>query len=83
MTDQTPVAKTYPPSAEMSAHANIDAATYDAMYAQSVNDPDAFWAEQAQRLDWIKAPTQIKDVDFTLGQVKIEWFKDGKLNVAA
>ncbi|MFZ7094530.1 AMP-binding protein, partial [Primorskyibacter sp. 2E233] len=25
----------------------------------------------------------IKDVDFTLGQVKIEWFKDGKLNVAA
>ncbi|MBS0126901.1 acetate--CoA ligase, partial [Thetidibacter halocola] len=60
-----------------------DAAKYDALYARSISDPEGFWAEQAQRLDWIKAPTKIKDVDFTLGQVKIEWFADGQLNVAA
>uniref|UniRef100_UPI0010A66FE1 acetyl-coenzyme A synthetase N-terminal domain-containing protein n=1 Tax=Pacificoceanicola onchidii TaxID=2562685 RepID=UPI0010A66FE1 len=50
MTDQTPTANTYPPSAELSASANVDAAQYDAMYAQSVADPEGFWAEQAKRL---------------------------------
>ncbi|MCK0152070.1 AMP-binding protein, partial [Marivita sp. S6314] len=52
-------------------------------YARSVSDNEGFWAEQAQRVDWIKAPSQIKDVDFTLGQVKINWYADGTLNVAA
>ncbi|OWV51130.1 acetate--CoA ligase, partial [Mameliella alba] len=56
---------------------------YDQMYAASVSDPAAFWAEQAQRLDWMKQPSEIKNTDFTLGQVKIEWFRDGTLNVAA
>jgi acetyl-CoA synthetase len=53
------------------------------MYARSVNEPEAFWAEQAQRLDWIKTPTQIKDVNYTFGEVDIKWFADGTLNVAA
>ncbi|MFO7804413.1 MAG: acetate--CoA ligase [Paracoccaceae bacterium] len=72
-----------PPSPEFCAQANIDAAQYEEMYARSVSDADAFWAEAAQRLDWMKPPTQIKDVDFTLGRVKINWFADGTLNVAA
>ncbi|MBS0124966.1 acetyl-coenzyme A synthetase N-terminal domain-containing protein, partial [Thetidibacter halocola] len=55
---------THPPSAEIVAKAHIDAAKYDALYARSISDPEGFWAEQAQRLDWIKAPTKIKDVDF-------------------
>ncbi len=83
MTDQTPLSNTYPPSAELAASANVDLAAYDAMYAQSVSDPEAFWAEQAKRLDWIKAPTEIRNVDFTLGKVSIEWFRDGTLNVSA
>jgi acetyl-CoA synthetase len=73
----------YPPSTETVSRAHIDASRYEEMYARSVSDPDGFWAEQAQRLDWMKTPTQIKDVDFTLGQVKINWFADGTLNVAA
>ncbi|MGR3426630.1 acetyl-coenzyme A synthetase N-terminal domain-containing protein, partial [Sagittula sp.] len=28
------------------------------MYAASVSDPDAFWAEQAERLEWMKRPTE-------------------------
>ena len=63
--------KTYPPSPDFAKGAHIDAARYEEMYARSVNDSEGFWAEQAQRLDWMKAPSQIKDVDFTLGQVKI------------
>ncbi|SMD10072.1 AMP-binding protein, partial [Tropicibacter naphthalenivorans] len=77
------MSNTYAPSADMVANANVDAAKYEEMYARSVSDPDGFWADQAQRLDWIKQPTQIKDVNFNLGEVKIEWFKDGTLNVAA
>ena len=73
----------YPPSSETVSRAHIDASRYEEMYARSVSDPEGFWAEAAQRLDWMKAPTQIKDVDFTLGQVKINWFADGTLNVAA
>ncbi|WP_094023824.1 acetate--CoA ligase, partial [Maliponia aquimaris] len=63
--------------------AHVDLARYDALYKRSVEDPEGFWAEQAQRLDWIKPPTEIKNTDFTLGQVRIEWFRDGTLNVAA
>jgi len=74
---------TYPPSAELAAAAHVDAAKYDAMYAASISDPDSFWSEQAKRVDWIKPFTQVSDVDFTLGAVKINWFADGQLNVAA
>ncbi|WP_342454089.1 AMP-binding protein, partial [Sagittula salina] len=61
----------------------MDAAQYDALYSASIADPAGFWGEQAKRLDWMKAPTEIKNTDFTLGRVSIEWFRDGTLNVAA
>ena len=75
--------KTYPPSAEMSENANVDAAKYDAMYAASIADPDAFWGEHGKRIDWIKPYTQVKDVNYALGSVSINWYADGTLNVAA
>ena len=75
--------KLYPPSAEMAAGAHADKATYDAMYAASIADPDTFWAEHGKRIDWMKPFTQVKSSDFTLGQVGIKWFEDGTLNVAA
>ena len=89
MSDNSPTsqavspAKTYPPSAEMAATAHVDSAKYDAMYAASLRDPDGFWKEQAARVDWITPFTQVSDVDFTLGKVKINWYADGQLNVAA
>ncbi|WP_109464122.1 acetate--CoA ligase [Albibacillus kandeliae] len=74
---------TYAPSAETVARAHVDAAKYDQMYAASIADPEGFWSEQARRVDWIKPFSQVKDVDFTLGNVHINWFADGSLNVAA
>ena len=62
-------------------HVNAD--QYREIYAQSVTDPEAYWAEQGKRLDWITPYTKVKDVDFTLGNVKIKWFEDGELNVSA
>ncbi|MFT6022690.1 MAG: acetyl-CoA synthetase [Ascidiaceihabitans sp.] len=76
-------AKTFPPSAEMAANAHVDAAKYDAMYAASIADPDAFWGEHGKRIDWIKPYTQVKDVSFDLGNVAINWYADGTLNVSA
>jgi acetyl-CoA synthetase len=53
---------------------------YARRYAESLRDPEAFWAEAARRLDWIKAPTQIKDVSFDPANLHIRWFADGVLN---
>ncbi|MGB5258476.1 MAG: acetate--CoA ligase, partial [Woeseiaceae bacterium] len=46
-----------------------------------VEDNEGFWAEQAQRLDWIKKFTKVKDVSFAKDDLHIRWFYDGSLNV--
>ena len=74
---------TYPPSDKIADAAHVNAAKYDAMYDTSISDPEGFWKEQAQRVDWMTPFTKVKDVDFTFGQVKINWFADGALNVSA
>ena len=75
--------KTYQPSQETVAHAHVDAAKYEEMYARSISDPTGFWAEQGQRVDWIKPFSQVKDVSYDFGNVSIKWYADGALNVAA
>lgn len=77
------MSKTFPPSADLAAAAHVDSAKYDAMYAASISDPDTFWAEQANRVDWIKPFTKVKDVNYDFGNVDINWYADGTLNVAA
>ncbi|MGY6409971.1 MAG: acetate--CoA ligase [Alkalilacustris sp.] len=80
---QPTAAHAYPASDAFTANAHIDAARYEEMYAASVKDPEAFWAEHGRRLDWIKPYSRVKDVNFTFGEVSIRWFEDGTLNVAA
>ncbi|MFP4275338.1 MAG: acetate--CoA ligase, partial [Paracoccaceae bacterium] len=73
-----------PPSAETVSRAHVDLAAYERLYAESVSDPEGFWRREAEaRLDWMRPFTQVKQADFTLGQVAIRWFEDGALNVAA
>ncbi|MDJ0643503.1 MAG: acetate--CoA ligase [Erythrobacter sp.] len=52
---------------------------YEELYARSVSDPDGFWLEQAQRLDWFTAPA--KGGEWSYDPVNIEWFADGALNL--
>jgi len=73
----------YPASEQFVANAHVDAAAYAKLYAASVSDPDAFWAEHGRRIDWIKPYTKVKNTSFAPGQVSIKWFEDGTLNVAA
>ena len=58
----------------------LDRSGYEAMYERSVTDSEAFWTEQAQRIDWIRPFTQVKDVSFAKDDVHVRWFYDGSLN---
>ena len=75
--------KMYPPSSEFAANAHVDNAKYQEMYAASIKDPEAFWAEHGKRIDWIKPFTKVKDVSYEHANVSIKWFEDGELNVSA
>ena len=70
----------YPVTPEWATSAHCDKASYERLYKESVETPDAFWAQQAERLTWSKKPTKIKNTSFD-GDVSIKWFEDGELNV--
>jgi acetate--CoA ligase len=78
MTDIHPV----PVDPAFAAKARMDRAGYEAAYRASVEDPDAFWAGVARRIDWYRAPTQIRDVSYALEDFHIRWFADGELNAS-
>ena len=58
----------------------IDEAGYQEKYRRSIEDNEAFWAEEGQRLDWMKPYTQVKDVSLAKDDLRIRWFYDGTLN---
>ena len=72
----------YPVPEEWAARAHMDREAYEAARAAARETPDAYWAEQAKRLDWLTAPSRIKDVSFDRDEFRIRWFEDGVLNVA-
>ena len=73
--------KTYAVSAETASRALVDEAGYEDMYKRSIEDNEGFWAEQAERIDWIKPFTKVKDVSWAKDDVHIRWYYDGTLNV--
>ena len=71
----------YPVSPQAKQVTHIDADSYQAMYQQSIDSPDAFWAEQASKfIDWISPWQQVSSVDYHSGD--ISWFNGAKLNVS-
>jgi acetyl-CoA synthetase len=72
----------YPVPEQAKQHSHINAQQQRQMYQQSIESPDTFWKEQAQILDWFKAPTKIKNTSFARDSVSIKWFEDGELNVS-
>ncbi|WP_339674351.1 acetate--CoA ligase [Dasania marina] len=74
-------AKTHPVPAEFAANAHINNEQYLAMYQASVDTPDIFWAEQAEKfLSWQQPWQSVCEFDFTKGEAS--WFTGGKLNVS-
>lgn len=72
----------YPVRPDFAAKARIDREQYENLYRASVDDPEAFWGDVAKRLDWMRAPTKIKDVSFDLKDFRIRWYEDGELNAS-
>ena len=51
---------------------------YQTQYAESIQDPEAFWATVAERLTWYQKWDTVRDYDFVNGDIK--WFEGGTLN---
>ncbi|MEY2168940.1 MULTISPECIES: acetate--CoA ligase [unclassified Rhodanobacter] len=73
----------HPVDPAFAAKARIRKDDYERLYAESVKDPEGFWARVGERLDWAKRPTKIKNVSFDPKNLHIRWYEDGTLNVAA
>jgi acetyl-CoA synthetase len=71
----------FPVRADFAARAYVDQAGYRARYEQAARDPDGYWAEEAKRIAWMKAPSKIKNTSFD-GDISIKWFEDGTLNAS-
>ncbi|HIB04311.1 MAG TPA: acetate--CoA ligase [Candidatus Marinimicrobia bacterium] len=70
---------TFSPTQNASKNAHIPSFDrYDEIYKRSIDDPENFWAETAQRIHWIKPWDTVRNFDFVQG--RIEWFSGGKLN---
>ena len=69
-----PAATAYPIE---NAHVN-SLETYQAQYAESIQDPEAFWATIAERLTWYQKWDTVRDYDFVNAEIK--WFEGGTLN---
>ena len=74
--------RTFPPSSEFSKKAHIkDLSEYEKIYNKSVEDPDGFWAEMAEKqLSWFKKWDKVCEWDFEKPEIK--WFIGGKLNAS-
>src|ERR1700733_1893171 len=71
--------RVFPPPPEFSAKAHIKSLEeYEALYKQSIEDPEAFWAGAAKELHWFK--TWDKVLEWNLPSAK--WFVGGKINLS-
>src|SRR5579863_7671543 len=74
--------KLYPVPSHPRRKPLLDPAQYRALYKRSVEDPEGFWAEQAQVfLHWDRPWDRVLDWDYH--KAHIRWFEGGRLNVSA
>jgi acetyl-CoA synthetase len=72
--------KTIDVSDEWKQRAHITREQYEAMYQQSIDEPEMFWAEQAKAFTWHTPWEQVKDTSFN-APVSVNWFKGATLNI--
>ena len=65
----------FPPSADFAAQANV---RDPSVYQRAHDDPEGFWAEAANRLDWFKRWDKVLEWDAPWAK----WFVGGKLNAS-
>ncbi|MBP9837597.1 MAG: acetyl-coenzyme A synthetase, partial [Proteobacteria bacterium] len=78
----------FKPDLEFSKHALCQSEEqYNNLYQQSINDPEKFWAEQAnENLEWFKKWDKVLDYNFqTIGEIEapyLQFFQGAKLNIS-
>ncbi|MDH5696654.1 MAG: acetate--CoA ligase, partial [Dehalococcoidia bacterium] len=73
--------RVFSPPEEISEKAYIKSLNeYKRIYQRSIDDPEGFWTEAAEQLDWYKKWDKVLVEDFK--EAKHEWFVGGKLNVS-
>ena len=71
----------YPVRPEIAAAAHVTDAEYQALYRRSIDEPEQFWAEQAESyLTWFQKWDRVMHCDFRSGQ--IQWFDGGVINAS-
>ena len=75
--------KIYPVPDKIASNALINKNKYIEMYERSIKNPEVFWEEQANNIEWLKPFTRIMDVSFSKKDHHIKWFYDGTLNASA
>ena len=71
----------YPVPTDFAKSCHIDREQYEALYQQSLDDPQSFWGEQARKnLSWIQPFDQVYEASFEEGQ--FDWFRNGQLNAS-
>ena len=73
----------FAPTAAQIERAHVDNAKYLEMYERSVADPEGFWREQGQTIEWMKPFSKVSDVSYDKPDVSIKWYHDGTLNASA
>jgi acetyl-CoA synthetase len=63
--------------------ARYSEADYLRRYEASIQNPEAFWAEEGQIVEWMKPFTKVKNVSYQPEDLHIRWYEDGELNVSA
>ena len=82
-----PRQESYAPPLEWAPNAHICGNDYADLYRQSLDDPDVFWAAQADSLlswhkRWDNGPISSHNFDIDAGPIRIAWFKGAELNLS-
>ncbi len=71
--------RVFPPQAEFAVAAHVKSfEEYEQLYAAAAEDPERFWAEQAEALHWFKKWDRVLEWNEPFAK----WFVGGKLNVS-
>ena len=71
----------FEPNKTMKLNAHINSIEeYNEIYKHSINNPEEFWSEQAERISWFKKWNNVWEWNFNKAEIK--WFEGAKLNAS-
>ncbi len=73
----------FPVTEAAKANTHMTATQYEAACKLAKDNPEAFWRQVGERLEWMQPFTKVKDVNYDRDDFRIRWYEDGILNVSA